>query len=67
MSYEDDMFKQLAKDTTSSNIRQFLNQLPDILAMQPILAAIAYTRYIALIGAGFNKDTALEICKEIFK
>lgn len=67
MSCEDEMFKQLKKDTVSVNIQKMMAALPEILAAQPFLSMIAYTRYVALVEAGFDRETALSMCKEVFK
>jgi len=67
MTQEEEMFKKLKHDTVNANIQNLMDALPAILAAQPFLSMIAYTRYVALVEAGFDKPTALSICKEIFK
>jgi len=67
MTSEEEMFKKLKQDTVNTNIQRMMDALPEILAAQPFLSMIAYTRYVALIEAGFDRPTALSICKEVFK
>ena len=67
MTSEEEMFKKLKQDTATTNIQKMMDALPEILAVQPFLSMIAYTRYVALIEAGFDRPTALSICKEVFK
>jgi len=67
MTSEEEMFKKLKQDTVNANIQNLMDALPVILAAQPFLSMIAYTRYVALVEAGFDRQTALSMCKEVFK
>ena len=67
MTCEDEMFKNLKQDTATTNIQKMMDALPEILAVQPFLSMIAYTRYVALVEAGFDRPTALSMCNEVFK
>ncbi|OIO69029.1 MAG: hypothetical protein AUJ56_08010 [Zetaproteobacteria bacterium CG1_02_49_23] len=65
---KEEVFKKLKQDTTANtNIRKLIDALPEILAVQPFLSMIAYTRYVSLVEACFDRQTALSICKEVFK
>ena len=67
MTSEEEMFKKLKQDTATTNIQKMMDALPEILAVQPFLSMIAYTRYVALVEAGFDRPTALSMCNEVFK
>lgn len=66
MSNEKKMFEALREEMRSEGLAKLTAALPDVVAVQPMLAAIAFARYTAMRSAGFTEAQAFEVCQKVF-